>query len=27
VPERNIIGKASYVIFPFDNYKKLNDWR
>jgi signal peptidase I len=25
VPERNIIGKASYVIFPFDNYKKLND--
>ena len=27
VPKRNIIGKASYVIFPFDNYKKLNDWR
>lgn len=27
VPARNIIGKASYVIFPFDNYKKLNDWR
>jgi len=27
VSERNIIGKASYVIFPFDNYKKLNDWR
>ena len=27
VPIRNIIGKASYVIFPFDNYKKLNDWR
>ena len=26
VPTRNIIGKASYVIFPFDNYKKLNDW-
>jgi signal peptidase I len=25
VPSRNIIGKASYVIFPFDNYKKLND--
>ena len=25
VPKRNIIGKASYVIFPFDNYKKLND--
>ena len=25
VPIRNIIGKASYVIFPFDNYKKLND--
>ena len=27
VPTSNIIGKASYVIFPFDNYKKLNDWR
>lgn len=25
VPARNIIGKASYVIFPFDNYKPLND--
>lgn len=25
VPARNIIGKASYVIFPFDNFKKLND--
>ena len=25
VPKKNIIGKASYVIFPFDNYKKLND--
>ena len=25
VPTSNIIGKASYVIFPFDNYKKLND--
>jgi len=27
IPARNIIGKASYVIFPFDNYKPLNDWR
>jgi len=25
IPARNIIGKASYVIFPFDNYKPLND--
>lgn len=27
IPENNIIGKASYLIFPFDNFKKLDDWR
>ena len=25
IPTQNIIGKASHVIYPFDNYKKLND--
>ena len=27
VPINNIVGKASYVIYPFDNYQNLNDWR
>ncbi|MFL2659089.1 MAG: signal peptidase I [Candidatus Actinomarina sp.] len=25
VPINNIVGKASYVIYPFDNYQNLND--
>jgi len=25
IPSINVIGKASHVIFPFENYKKLND--
>ena len=25
IPEENIIGKANYIIFPFDNFKSLND--
>ena len=23
----NIVGKAYYVIFPFENFKNINDWR
>jgi signal peptidase I len=25
VPINNIVGKASYVIYPFDNYQNLDD--
>tara|TARA_Y100000287_G_C14163923_1_gene326198 strand:- start:292 stop:771 length:480 start_codon:yes stop_codon:yes gene_type:complete len=25
IPERNIIGKAVYLIYPLDNFKKLDD--
>ena len=24
---KNIVGKAQYVIFPFENFTKINDWR
>ena len=27
IPVNNIIGKATYLIYPIDNFKKLNDWR
>jgi len=27
IPEENIIGKAFYIIYPFENFKSLNDWR
>ena len=27
VPENNIIGKAFYIIYPFQNLTSLNDWR
>jgi len=27
VPTENIVGKAFYKIYPFDNFKKLNDWK
>jgi hypothetical protein len=23
----NIIGKATYLIYPLENFKKLDDWR
>ena len=25
IPEENIIGKAFYIIYPFENFKSLND--
>ena len=25
IPNKNIVGKAIYVIFPFDNFKKIDD--
>jgi hypothetical protein len=24
---RNIIGKATHLIYPLENFKKLDDWR
>ena len=27
IPVNNIIGKATYLIYPIDNFKKLDDWR
>ena len=27
IPISNIIGKAVYLIYPFENFKKLDDWR
>ena len=27
IPVNNIIGKATYLIYPIDNLKKLDDWR
>ena len=27
IPYKNIIGKAFYVVFPFENFKSMNDWR
>ena len=27
IPYKNIVGKAFYVIFPFENFTKINDWR
>ena len=27
IPYKNIVGKAVYVIFPFENFMKINDWR
>ena len=27
IPVNKIIGKATYLIFPIDNFKKLDDWR
>ena len=27
IPFNNIIGKATYLIYPIDNFKKLDDWR
>ena len=27
IPIGNIIGKAIYLIYPFENFKKLDDWR
>ena len=27
IPISNIIGKAIYLIYPFENFKKLDDWR
>lgn len=27
IPIENVIGKAIYIIFPFENFKNLNDWR
>ncbi len=25
IPNKNIVGKAIYVLFPFDNFKKIDD--
>jgi signal peptidase I len=25
IPNKNIVGKAIYVVFPFDNFKNIND--
>ena len=27
IPYKNIVGKAFYVIFPFENFTNVNDWR
>jgi len=27
IPMRNIIGKATHLIYPLENFKKLDDWR
>ena len=27
IPFKNVVGKAYYVIFPFENFIKINDWR
>ena len=27
IPNNNIVGKAFYVIFPFENFTNINDWR
>ena len=27
IPNKNIVGKAIYVVFPFDNFKNIDDWR
>jgi len=27
IPVNNIIGKPIYLIYPIDNFKKLDDWR
>ena len=27
IPISNIIGKAIYLIYPFENFNKLDDWR
>ena len=25
IPNKNIVGKAIYVVFPFDNFKNIDD--
>ena len=27
IPLSNIVGKATYLIYPLENFKKLDDWR
>ena len=27
IPNKNIVGKAIYVVFPFENFKNIDDWR
>ena len=27
IPYKNIVGKAFYVIYPFENFSIINDWR
>ena len=27
IPYKNIVGKAFYIIYPFENFSLINDWR
>lgn len=27
IPKKNLVGKAFYIVYPFDNFKNLDDWR
>ena len=27
IPYKNIVGKAFYIIYPFENFSIINDWR
>ena len=27
IPYKNIVGKAFYIIYPFENFSTINDWR
>jgi len=27
IPKKNLVGKALFIVYPFDNFKNLDDWR
>jgi len=27
IPKKNLVGKALFIVYPFDSFKNLDDWR